>query len=252
MASKEFFKLAIDGVSADLRVVSFKGSEGISELYEFEIDFLSDDPTMVFDDVVGKPAILQMSTNDDLRIVHGIVSCVEEVAVTARGTNYSITVVPTLWTFGLRKDCCIYQALKVPDVIKDILESGGLSQGKDFEFRIRAGAYPKLEYCVQYRESDLEFVTRLMEEAGIFYFFEHAEDGHKLVMADDKGEHIAINGPTELPFRAGDTGMQSIAEEVRDLCFSRTLQTGAVAMRSFNFEKITHNLESISKASSDT
>ena len=105
---------------------------------------------------------------------------------------------------------------------------------------------------MQYRESDLEFITRLMEEAGIFYFFEHTEDGHKLVMADDKGEHAAINGPTMLPFRAGDTGMQSEEEEVRNLCLSRTLQTGAVAMRSFNFERTTQNLESVSEADSDT
>src|SRR6187399_2552629 len=183
MATQEFFTLAIDGVSADLRVTSFKGSEGISELFEFEIDFLSDDAAIAFDDVVGKPATLQMATSDDPRIVHGIVSCIEEIGVTPRWSSYSITVVPTLWTFGLRKDCCIYQALKVPEVIKDILESGGLTNNTDFAMRLK-GPFPKLEYCVQYRESDLEFITRLMEEAGIFYFFEHAEDGHKLVLAD--------------------------------------------------------------------
>lgn len=252
MPTQGFFTLTIEGVSADLRVTSFTGSEGLSELYEFEIDFLSDDPAIDFDGVVGKPAVLEMTTNDDPRIVHGIVSCIEEVGSTPRWSSYSITVVPTLWTFGLRKDCCIYQALKVTDVIKDILESGGLTLNTDFEFRGLKSTYPKLEYCVQYRESDLEFITRLMEEAGIFYFFEHEQAGHKLVMADDKGEHAAINGPTMLPFKAGDSGMQSDQEEVRDLCLSRSLQTGAVAMRSFNFEKTSHNLESISKADSDT
>ena len=251
MATQQFFTLAIEGVSADLRVTSFTGSEGISELFEFEIDFVSDDPAIDFDAVVGKPATLEMATNDDPRIVHGIVSCIEEVGTTPRWSSYSITVVPTLWTFGLRKDCCIYQFLKVTDVIKDILESGGLTSGDDFAFRL-SGQYPKLDYCVQYRESDLEFITRLMEEAGLFYFFEHTEAGHKLVIADDKGEHAAINGPTMLPYRAGDTGMQSDEEEVTELCLSRTLQTGAVAMRSFNFEKTSLSLESISKADSDT
>lgn len=247
---QQFFSLQIEGVSAELRVVRFRGTEGLSELFEFEVDFVSDDPSIDFDGTVGKPATLEMETNDDPRIVHGIVSSIEEYGVGPKFTNYSITIVPALWTFGLRKDCCIYQATNVPDVIKDILVSGGMENGTDFGFRLKA-SYPKLEYCVQYRESDLEFVTRLMEEVGIFYFFEHTSDGHKLVMADDKGEHADIAGPAVLPFRAVDTGLQSDQEEVSALRFSRSLRTGTVAMRSFNFEKTALTLETTSKASLD-
>jgi len=248
---QQFFTLQIEGVSAELHVVRFRGTEGISELFEFEVDFVSDDPAIDFDAAVGKPATLEMTTNDDPRIVHGIVSCIEETGVGPKFTNYSAVIVPALWTFGLRKDCCIYQAQNVPDVIKDILVSGGLESGSDFDIRLKA-SYPKLEYCVQYRESDLEFVTRLMEEAGIFYFFEHSTDGHKLVLADDRGEHADIGGPAVLPFRPVDTGMQSDVEEVSHLRFSRSLRTGAVAMRSFNFEKTQLTLETTSKANADT
>ena len=248
---QQFFTLQIEGVSADLRVVRFRGTEGISELFEFQVDFASDDPAIDFDATIGKPAVLEMQTNDDPRIVHGIVSCIEEVGVGPKFTNYAATIVPALWTFGLRKDCCIYQAQNVPDVIKDILVSGGLESGTDFDIRLK-GSYPKMEYCVQYRESDLEFVTRLMEETGIFYFFEHATDGHKLVLADDKGEHADIGGPAVLAFRAVDTGMQSEVEEVTRLRYARSLRTGAVAMRSFNFEKTQLSLETTSKAGDDT
>lgn len=251
MPIQEFFTLQIESVDAELRVVNFTGTEGISELFEFEIDFVSEDAAIDFDGVVGKPATLEMATSDDPRFVRGIVSCIEEIGLTARSTRYSVTVVPSLWTFGLRKDCCIYQSMKVPDVIKDILTSGGLKADTDFKFDL-AGSYPKLEYCVQYRESDLEFISRLMEEAGIFYFFEHSQDGHKMVMADDKGKHLAINGPTVLIYRAAETGMQSEVEEVTNLRLSRTLQTGAVSMRSYNFEKNTLSLESATKGASDT
>lgn len=247
---QQFFSLQIDGVSAELRVVRFRGTEGISELFEFEVDFVSDDPAIDFESTVGKPALLEMQTNDDPRIVHGIVASIEEYGVGPKFTNYSVTIVPALWTFGLRKDCCIYQALNVPDVIKDIFTSGGLESGSDFEMRLKA-SYPKLEYCVQYRESDLEFVTRLMEETGIFYFFEHTTDGHKLVLADDRGKHADIAGPAVLEFRAVDTGMQSDKEEVSALRYSRSLRTGSVAMRSFNFEKTALTLETSSKAAAD-
>ena len=81
MPDQDFFTLTIEGVSADVRVISFNGSEGISELFEFDIDFVSDDPAIDFDGVVGKPAVLQMATNDVPRIVHGIVSCIEETGI---------------------------------------------------------------------------------------------------------------------------------------------------------------------------
>lgn len=247
---QQFYSLQIEGLSSELRVVRFRGTEGISELFEFEVDFVSDDPAIDFEGTVGKPALLEMQTNDDPRCVHGIVASIEEYGVGPKFTNYSVTIVPALWTFGLRKDSCIYQAMNVPDVIKDILTSGGFSSGSDFELRLAAG-YPKLEYCVQYRESDLEFVTRLMEETGIFYFFEHTSDGHLLVLADDPGKHADIAGNAVLDFRAVDTGMQSDKEEVSALRYSRSLRTGSVAMRSFNFEKTALTLETTSKADAD-
>ncbi len=247
----EFFKLTIDGVSSDLHVVRFRGREGISELFDFEVDFVSDDAALDFEAVVGKPALLEMTTNDDARFLHGIVCRFEETGVSTRHTNYSVRIVPALWTFGLKNDCCIYQSLKVPDVIKDIFQSGGLESGSDFDLRLK-GSYPVREYIVQYRETDLQFVTRLMEEAGIFYFFEHTADGHLLVLGDDSGAHADVGGPVVLPFRSVDTGLQSETEEVSSLRFTRTLRTGKVTMRSFNFEKNKLKLDAASNAESET
>ena len=247
----EFFKLTIDGLSAVLHVVRFRGEEGISELFEFEVDFVSDDAAIDFEAVVGKPALLEMTTNDDARFVHGIVSRFEETGVGTKFTNYSARIVPALWAFGLKNDCCIFQELSVPDVIKDVLQSGGLESGGDFDLRLK-GSYPVREYIVQYRETDLDFVTRLMEEVGIFYFFEHTEDGHVLVLGDETGAHADIGGPVVLPFRAEDTGLQSDKEEVSRLRFTRTMRTGTTSMRSFNFEKNKLKLETASKADVET
>lgn len=236
-AKPGFFNLTIEGVSASMQVVRVKGHEAISELFEFEVEFVSDDPAIDFDAVAGKPALLEMVTNEDLRYVHGIVRRFDESGVGQKLSSYTIEIVPTFWTFGLKSDCCIYQNVAVPDVIKDVLESGGLSSGTDFDLGGLKGTYAKREYIVQYRESDLDFVRRLAEEVGIFFFFEHADDGHKLVFADDPGAHADIAGLVELPYRAVETGMQSDSAEVGSLRFTRTLRTGKVLMQSYNFEK---------------
>ena len=247
----EFFKLTIDGVSAELHVVRFRGREGVSQLFDFEVDFVSEDAALDFEAVVGKPALLEMSTNDDPRFVHGIVSRLEETGVGNKFTNYSVRIVPALWAFGLKNDCCIYQAMKVPDVIKDVLQSGGLESGTDFKLSLNA-SYPVREYIVQYRETDLQFVTRLMEEVGIFYFFEHKDDGHVLVLGDDTGVHSDVGGPVVLPFRATETGLQSDTEEVTRLRLTRTMRTGKVSMRSFNFEKNKLKLDTASSSDAET
>ena len=247
----EFFKLTIDGVSAELHVVRFRGREGVSQLFDFEVDFVSEDAALDFEAVIGKPALLEMSTNDDPRFVHGIVSRLEETGVGNKFTNYSVRIVPALWAFGLKNDCCIYQAMKVPDVIKDVLQSGGLESGTDFKLSLNA-SYPVREYIVQYRETDLQFVTRLMEEVGIFYFFEHKDDGHVLVLGDDTGVHSDVGGPVVLPFRATETGLQSDTEEVTRLRLTRTMRTGKVSMRSFNFEKNKLKLDTASSADAET
>jgi type VI secretion system secreted protein VgrG len=141
--------------------------------------------------------------------------------------------------------------MKVPDVIKDILQSGGLESGTDFKLSLNA-SYPVREYIVQYRETDLQFVTRLMEEVGIFYFFEHTEDGHVLVLGDDTGAHTDVGGPVVLPFRATDTGLQGETEEVTRLRLTRTMRTGKVSMRSFNFEKNKLKLDTASSSDAET
>ena len=243
MPERDFFKLSIEGLESALYVVKLRGYEGLSELYEFEVDFVSDDAAIDFDSVIGKPALLEMLTGDEPRHVHGIVNRFEETGVGQKMTSYTASMVPTLWTFGLKLDCCIYQDLKAPDVIKDVLESGGMSSGKDFDFQLKA-IYPKREYIVQYRESDLDFIRRLAEELGIFFFFEHSEDGHKLVFADDPGAHQDVHGLVVLPYRAADTNMQSDSERVSNLRYIRTMRTGKVSMHSYSFEKPALGLQS--------
>src|SRR4029077_17464264 len=100
--------------------------------------------------------------------------------VTTHFASYSVELVPWLWLLSLRSNCRIYQNLTVPEVIEAVFEDLGM---KDYRLSLTK-TYTKWDYCVQYRETDLSFVSRLMEEEGIWYYFEHAEDKHTLILAD--------------------------------------------------------------------
>ncbi|MBM4002109.1 MAG: type VI secretion system tip protein VgrG [Planctomycetes bacterium] len=99
--------------------------------------------------------------------------------------NYRAKVVPWLWFLTRSADCRIFQNLSVQDIIKQVFSDARFS---DFKFDLRE-QHPKRDYCVQYRETDSNFVSRLMEQEGIFYFFKHEQDKHMLHIVDNKGAY---------------------------------------------------------------
>ncbi len=103
---------------------------------------------------------------------------------------------PWFWLLGHKADCRIFLDKDVKDIIKDVFNKAGFH---DFEFRTN-GDYEKIPYCVQYRETDLAFVSRLMELYGIYYFFEHSEDKHLMVLANSRSSHKAVAGLPKVAF----------------------------------------------------
>ena len=99
-----------------------------------------------------------------------------------------MTLRPWFWLLAHRADCRIFLDKNVKDIIEAVFKKAGFSNGTDFKFRTSSN-YDKIDYCVQYRESDFQFASRLMEEEGIYYFFKHTEDGHKMVVADSPQSH---------------------------------------------------------------
>jgi type VI secretion system secreted protein VgrG len=112
--------------------------------------------------------------------VHGVVARIEVGDQGKRLTFYRATLVPRAWRLLHRHDCRIFQELSVPEIVQRVLQGAGLEAGDDFRLSLQ-GTYAPREYCVQYRESDWAFVCRLLEEEGIFHFFEHEESRHVLV-----------------------------------------------------------------------
>ncbi len=151
---------------------SFAGTETLSRLFQFDLELASENPSISYDDIVGKSVTLSMTLADGTeRHWNGWVSRFVQMQRDQKAAAYRATMVPWLWFLGQTTDCRIFQNKTLPELLKQIFKENGYT---DFELRLKGDFAPR-DYCVQYRESDLNFVSRLMEEEGIFYFFEHAQ-----------------------------------------------------------------------------
>jgi type VI secretion system secreted protein VgrG len=229
------FTIHIDGLSSSTYVVRFQGTEGISEPFLFEVLISSEDREVRLADVVGKNATLTIQPAEGTpRHVSGIVSRFRHVEDGKNISIYHATIVPKLWRSRHRHDSRIFQAVSVPDIIVKVLEGAGLS-GSDYRLAL-SGSYAAREYCVQYREADMVFLSRLMEEEGIYYFFEHTDSGHVLVIGDSKDAAVPIASPSTVAFRA-TLGAMARSESVSRFSCTEEVMPGKVTLSDFNFKK---------------
>ena len=164
-----------------LLLQSFVGHEGVSQLFHFEAELVSEDASIAFARLVGQAVSIRVAMRDEHeRFLHGYVSRFTQSSQDARFTYYRAHIVPWLWFLTRTADCRIFQNLTVPDIISKIFKDLGF---QDFRLDLQ-GSFQPLDYCVQYRETDFNFVSRLMEQYGIFYFFEHEEQKHTLVLGN--------------------------------------------------------------------
>jgi type VI secretion system VgrG family protein len=177
-----------DNIASDLfQVTGFDGVEAISELFRFEIDLLSTDADIDLESLVGKHASLAITKDGEQRDFHGVIASLEQDAEAQFDHYcYKAVLVPRLWLMSLSKQNQIYQDKTVPEIVQQEILHGDFCGGilaDDIDDRM-AQTYPVREYTVQYRESDLDFISRLMENEGIYYYFEHLDGQDKLVFCD--------------------------------------------------------------------
>lgn len=224
-----------------LKVLRFSGTEEISRLFQFKIDLISTDGEIDYDQLIRQPGLLAIRGGAGLRYLHGIISRFEQTGKEGGWTRYRAEVVPAVWTLSRRANCRIFQNQNVPDIIKKVLTDGGITSDQ-FRFSIRK-SYASREFCVQYRESDLSFITRLMEQYGLFYFFEHTPEADVMIIGDDPVVHVPVPDPSRVTYRAPGTSGVSDQEHIFEYCYNREIQTGAVRLRDFDFKKPGLNLE---------
>jgi len=247
--------LEIQGVSAEMRLLHFEGYEGMSQLFEFDVTIATTE-TLAFDDVVRKKATLTIGSLDaggETQTRSGIVSRIEQENAVAKSSRYRITIVPWAWMLQHRVNSRIFQAMTAPAIVEAVLEDAGASSGTDYKMSLQ-GTYTSREYCVQYRESDWDFVSRLLEEEGIYYYFEQAGAGDALVMADTTTSYPSIVGDATLVFRPdyGALGTPTRGAHASRFNLSEEVRSGKTTLRDWNFLKPALSLEAASSGKADT
>ncbi|MBU2713533.1 type VI secretion system Vgr family protein [Zooshikella harenae] len=239
-ANRSVFLLEISGCHAELLVTEINGVEGISDPYSIELSLVSRHPELGNLNLIRKPACITIRGEDEDRVIHGLVASLVEASPGNRYTEYAVKIVPKLWFLQYREDCRTYQKLTVPEIVEQVLVRAEFQKGIDFEFRLTED-YEKETYIVQFNESDLNFVSRLLEKEGIFYYFEHTADSHKLIFVDRNESLEPIVGDT-LAFHM-KTGMVPDEDCLDSLKQSVSRTIGKVVMRDYNFHKPSLNLE---------
>ncbi len=174
-------------LGADALVVrSIRGHEAISQLFEVELEVASDNFQIAAASLIAKPISISIALDEESkRYLNGYVSHFSFQPSTDWYAHYNVMVVPWFWFLTRTADCAIYQNKTVPEIVEAVFKKYSFA---DFQVKLQK-SYSKREYCVQYRESDFQFVSRLLEEEGICYFFAHQETKHTLVLVDNAGAH---------------------------------------------------------------
>jgi type VI secretion system secreted protein VgrG len=215
-------------------------SAGLSQLGETQLTLLSTRPDLKPEDLLGKPVTVKVQMNGEAkRFFHGYVTRFGLGPHRGQYFAYQATVHPWLWFLTRTADCRIFQEMTVPDIVKKVFEDHGVA---NFEFKLFR-AYRQWVYCVQYRESDYNFVARLLEHEGIYWYFEHKDGQHKLVLVDSQSAHDAAPECKSLPYVEEGSGLAPQTECVSEWTFSREVRTGKVALTSFDFERPSTDLK---------
>ncbi|HVY48579.1 MAG TPA: type VI secretion system tip protein TssI/VgrG [Minicystis sp.] len=240
--------LKIDGTAGTLHVIHFVGFEALNELFAFDVTFVAPDGAVSFADVARRAAHLTLRSGDEPRDVHGVVARLERAAPTAERATYRASIVPSVHALRLRRTSRIFQDLPVPEIAKRVLAAAGVPPGG---YRLAlSGSYVPRTYCVQYRESDWDFLLRLAEEEGIHAYFDHASGADVLVFADAKGAHAAIPGTSKVPFRP-PSGALKMVDHVTTLTVVDEVRPGKATLRDYDFKRPTVLLEGTKSGPSD-
>lgn len=229
----------------------FKYAEGLSRLFTLEIELLREEsdpgyePTVIDPtSIVGKAVTMTIDQRDGtVREVTGIVNRFSQGHRDTRFSYYTASVVPHLWLLTQISQSRIFQNISVPDILRKVFK------GFEVAWQLQ-GNYNPRNYCVQYHESDFDFASRLMEEEGIYYYFEHSGGKHKMIVGDTPQSHALCPSKSRVPFYIDVTRQaEDYVTSVNRWQTDYRLQTGKVTMWDFNFQlpsrKLDHSKESI-------
>ncbi len=209
------------------------GDEELGRLFSYELQLNSLDANIDLNQLLGKPMSVSLQLADGgARYFHGLVARCSQNIDQGQFASYQVTLRPWLWLLSRTSDCRIFQNLSIPQIIKQVFRDLGFS---DFEDAL-SRPYREWEYCVQYRESSFDFVSRLMEQEGIYYFFRHEQDRHVLVLADAYGAHATVPGYTSVPYYPKDE-QQRERDHMHNWHLVQQVQPGSLELNDYDFQR---------------
>jgi type VI secretion system secreted protein VgrG len=187
-----------------LLLTGFRGQEAISQLFNFHVDLLAEAQNEIrFDRIVGQNVTVEMRlANNEKRYFNGLVKRFSQGGRDETFMHFRAELVPQLWLLTKKIRSRIFQHLSVPDILRQVFS------GLDVAYEMSATYYQR-DYCVQYRESDFDFASRLMEEEGIYYFFKHSDASHQMVVTDVSTQHPSVNGQSNVVYEEVSGGARS-------------------------------------------
>lgn len=217
-----------------LLIESLDGAEGISRLFEYHVELLATaDTTIDPKSVVGAKVAVAIALNDaqGSRWVNGIVASFEQCGGDTEFNAYRARIVPSMWQMTLSANCRVFQNKTVLDIVKAVVGEYGLSLSDQ-----TSATYKPLEYCTQYSESDFYFVSRLLEESGIFYWFEHSDQDNKIVLGDARNAYQDCPLSASVPFALNKKGREgAYGAAVMEFTVAATMVSGKHATADYNF-----------------
>jgi type VI secretion system secreted protein VgrG len=216
-----------------LLLVGFSGSEAISRPFNFQLELEADNKNqqeIAFDKLLGQKITVQLAQADNKpRYFSGICSRFSQGERSTVFTAYRLEIVPQFWLLTHISQSRTFQQLAVPDILKQVLK------GLDVTYELQ-GTFEKRDYCVQYRETDFNFASRLMEEEGIYYFFKHSADGHKMVLANTPQSHSDMPGQNKVTFETLEAGHLRDEDRIYAWEKSQELRAGKYTLWDHCFE----------------
>ncbi|WP_434559895.1 type VI secretion system tip protein VgrG [Pseudomonas sp. Z5-35] len=209
------------------------GGEELGRLFNYELQLHSLDNAIDLNQVLGKPMCVSVQLDGGgERHFHGIVARFSQNIDQGQFASYQATLRPWLWLLTRTSDCRIFQNLTIPQIIKQVFRDLGFS---DFEDAL-SRPYREWEYCVQYRETSFDFVSRLMEQEGIYYFFRHEQGRHVLVLADAYGAHTTAPGYGSVPYYPKNE-QQRERDHIHDWHLAQEVQPGSLELNDYDFQR---------------
>jgi len=235
---------------------NFKGKEQLGRLFQFDLELRSTQEDIDFEALLGQNVSIRLNTSPSLvdavsgaisgqgggfgeRFFNGFITDFSQGESKEGFATYKATVSPWLWFLKRTNDCRIFQEQNAVDIIEAVLQDNDQT---DYELRL-SGDYRKREYTVQYRESDFNFISRLMEEEGIYYFFEHEEGQHKLIICDSYASHEMIPAYDGIPYYPPDATTIRHEDIINKWAHKRTVLSGAFALNDYDFKNSRSNIK---------